>query len=344
MGNFPANGSSSPFGEDQEHFYEMSYEQICGYWETGGGLFFSADLKGAWYTQNLTALSYLGNLIVGGIIYLNKDLIYIHPMKLFMMIALTDSFMFWMLFMEPFICKLGLPELFLITTGSQVDENHLTVLSRSLAFFCESLKVFCYVTTLNLNICVCIDMVLMIKNPFTKQTSRMKYYQILSIFGGLVAIIVELLSVHKEFVNQAIELWCYSIFLITGFGSIITSCRMLSRPGVSIEVRKLIISRHISYFLLYATSNLFIAIRNIYFVFGLDATSFNDQWYVLLLSIMFYCQGIFVATLRWYEPAFYQIAWRQFKKKIESRQKKNPKSAFARTFSVFKRKSNTEEQ
>ena len=94
----------------------MSTEEICEHWESGSGLFFSDELKGRWYTQQLTLLSYLGNGLVGGIIYLNKDLIYIHPMKLFMMIALIDSFMFWLLFMEPFICKLNLPQLLLYTT------------------------------------------------------------------------------------------------------------------------------------------------------------------------------------------------------------------------------------
>ena len=113
---------------------------------------------------------------------------------------------------------------------------------------------------------------------------------------------------------------------------------MLSKPGVSIEVRKLVISRHIGYFLLYAISNLFIAIRNTYFIVGFDTSSFDNQWYVWVLSMMFYCQGIFVATLRWYEPAFYQIAWRQFWKKIDSRRKKNPKSKFLRSFSVFDKK------
>ena len=80
---------------------------------------------------------------------------------------------------------------------------------------------------------------------------------------------------------------------------------MLTKPGVSVELRKLIMSRHMAYTILYATCNSFVAVRNVIFLTQVDATMFHDQWYVWVLSIVFYCQGIFVALLRWYEPAFY---------------------------------------
>ena len=84
----------------------MTQEEICDFWGGAGGLFYSSNHKAHWLIQNLTILSYIGNALVAMIIYLNKDLIYIHPMKLFMTIAFLDSCLFWLLFMEPYICPL----------------------------------------------------------------------------------------------------------------------------------------------------------------------------------------------------------------------------------------------
>lgn len=131
-----------------------------------------------------------------------------------------------------------------------------------------------------------------------------------SIIGGLIVTLGEVFSIHRELASQIIELIAYSIFMIFSLYSSITACRMLTKPGVSVELRKLIMSRHMAYTCLYTICNLFVAVRNVIFISEIDDELFNDQWYVWVLSILFYCQGIFIALLRWYEPAFYQIAWR----------------------------------
>ena len=113
------NFSSTFYGSENEfsnhgnflQFKNMTTEEICLFWGGEAGLFFSEGQKYHWLLRNLTVLSYLGNALVALIIYLNKDLIYIHPMKLFMSIAFLDSFLFWLLFMEPYICPLKMNEL-----------------------------------------------------------------------------------------------------------------------------------------------------------------------------------------------------------------------------------------
>ena len=146
----------------------MSTDEIGDYWKTGGGLFFSEQLSGMWYSKNLTALSYLGNAMLAAIIYLNKDLKHVHPMKLFMMIALCDSIMFWFIWIEPFICTLELNKILTYSIFFSLNDDHLLWVTRFMAYLINTSTVFCYIVSLNLNICVCIDMVLMIKNPFTK--------------------------------------------------------------------------------------------------------------------------------------------------------------------------------
>ena len=134
------------------------------------------------------------------------------------------------------------------------------------AYFLETSKVFCYVSSLCLNVCVCIDLVLMVKNPFTKQSSRMTCYLYGSIIGGSLVTLGEVFSLHREIASEIIELTAYSIFILTALFSSVTACRMLTKPGVSIELRKLMMSRHMAYTILYATCNLFVAVRNVLFL------------------------------------------------------------------------------
>ena len=143
-------------------------------------------------------LSYLGNALVALIIYLNKDLIYIHPMKLFMMIAFIDSTLFWLLFMEPYICPLHLYEVLTYSLFQTTDADTVQSVVRRYAYLLETAKVFCYVSSLCLNVCVCIDLVLMVKNPFTRQDSRMPTYLYSSIIGGFLVTLGEVFSVHRE--------------------------------------------------------------------------------------------------------------------------------------------------
>ena len=236
---------------------------------------------------------------------MNKDLIYVHPMKLFMMIAFSDSLMFWLLFMEPYICLLDLHKLLSYTMFFKSSDDNLLFVTREMAYSYNTMVIFCYVLSLNLNICVCIDMVLMIKNPFTKQMTRMKPYLFFSFVGAVVAVAIQLLAKENDKVNQSIELFVFIIFATAGVISTFTAFQMVRKPGVSIEVRKLILSRHVGYTVLYLICNLFIAIRNFYFVFNINPDSFNNQWYVVVLGVLFYCQGILVALLRAFEPTFY---------------------------------------
>ena len=58
-----------------------------------------------------------------------------------------------------------------------------------------------------------------------------------------------------------------SIFMLVGFYSIIFSCQRLSRPGVSIEMRKLFIRKHAAYVLCLIIIWLLLLLNNYYQLF-----------------------------------------------------------------------------
>ena len=95
-----------------------------------------------------------------------------------------------------------------------------------------------------------------------------------SIIGGSLVTLGEVFSLHRELASEIIELSAYSIFVLMGLFSSVTACRMLTKPGVSVELRKLMMSRHMAYTILYATCNLFVAVRNVLFLGNVDQSLF----------------------------------------------------------------------
>ena len=87
--------------------------------------------------------------------------------------------------MELYICPLHLYEILTFSLFQTTDPDTAQGVVQSYAYMLETAKVFCYVSSLCLNVCVCIDLVLVVKNPFTKQDSRMTPYLYGSIIGGL---------------------------------------------------------------------------------------------------------------------------------------------------------------
>ena len=98
-----------------------------------------------------------------------------------------------------------------------------------------------------------------------------------------------------------------------GLISIIVSWRVLSRPGVSRELRKLVFRRHFAYITAYAFCNLFPALSDFAFSFKGRDFEIEHNWIIFSISILFYSQGIIMALLRLFEPVFYVIGLRNTK-------------------------------
>jgi len=109
------------------------------------------------------------------------------------MIALSDSIMFWLIWIEMDICTLELNKILTYSLFFSLDDEYLLKVTRFMAFLVNLSLVFCYILSLNLNICVCIDLILMIKNPWSKQKSRMKPYFRFSMLVAVAAVTMETL-------------------------------------------------------------------------------------------------------------------------------------------------------
>ena len=132
---------------------------------------------------------------------------------------------------------------------------------------------FTYVTSLNLNVCVSIDLIFMLKNPFKKSEARYRPFLYASIiFGALETIVLDLPfdTVLIDKVKSMINLLSYLGFVILGIISIFVSFRALSKPGSSLELRKLIFQRHFLYINAYIVCNIFTALSDLVYLFNED--------------------------------------------------------------------------
>jgi len=97
-------------------------------------------------------------------------------------------------------------------------------------------------------------------------------------------------------------------------GSISYAGYHLSRPGISREVRGLILKRHVAYIVLFIIVNLYWAQLAIIFVKkDLEALK-TDNWFRKMNKLTYFSQGIFMPILRLNEPLFLEISKDKVKK------------------------------
>ena len=129
---------------------------------------------------------------------------------------------------------------------------------------------FTYVTSLNLNACVCFDLILMLTNPFKKSEARYFPFLFGSILVGVIMTISQVFPFgdpsYQNRINSAISFIAYLAFVTLGLISIIVSFGVLSRPGVSRELRRVIFQRHFAYITAYTFCNIFTALSDIIFI------------------------------------------------------------------------------
>ena len=129
--------------------------------------------------------SFLGNTLLLCFIKCNRKL-QTHPMKIFMAIAFFDACYFWTLFIDRFMCYLEINKIFAYTIFWKDDEQSIYVATKTLQYTTSIVYAFTYVTSLNLNACVCLDLLLMLTNPFKKSEARYFPFLYGSIFVGVI--------------------------------------------------------------------------------------------------------------------------------------------------------------
>jgi len=111
--------------------------------------------------------------------------------------------------------------------------------------------------SLGMNMCLCIDLVLTLRSPFYPAKRRLKFYLL---FSFVLAIIMMAISIPRaddtcrasanaaksERQNGALAV-VLSLYVLISLFSIVYAARMLSRPGISGEIRKIFMKKHVLY-------------------------------------------------------------------------------------------------
>ena len=114
-------------------------------------------------------------------------------------------------------------------------------------------------------IALCIDLMLMLKKPFQMKDKLIPIYTVVSvlvamILTGLLLPRVQALDAWEQYLAAAV-VWTFFIFY---FGIVLIStifaCVKLNGPGISSEVRRLVLVRHIMTMLTYMVVNLYATI------------------------------------------------------------------------------------
>ena len=211
-----------------------------------------------------------------------------------MCIAFFDACYFWAFFMDRFKCDLQLNRVLALTLFYRDDLQAIYEATKLMSHSQHIIYAFTYVTSLNLNICVSLDLIFMLKNPFKKSEARYRPFLYTSIvLGAIETIVLDLPheSATKSRIDSLINLGAYLGFVALGVTSILVSFNALSKPGCSLELRKLIFQRHFLYITAYIVCNTFTAISDInllVFQNDMEHMHFDESKYLFVLSVIFF--------------------------------------------------------
>lgn len=124
-------------------------------------------------------------------------------------------------------------------------------------------EIFWIMITLQLNIVLCLDLVLMIKYPFVNKKSRMKYYLLGSFVVAFFFGLMNVNYLNSEYTSRwpsiLFIIWFVIFILLACYSTVYAACKIM-RPGISAQVRSLILKRHILTIVVYMITNIYILI------------------------------------------------------------------------------------
>ena len=132
--------------------------------------------------------------------------------------------------------------------------------------------------SLCLNTALCIDLILMVRYPFDKKENRVIVYLVVSgVISVLIAFGTVIFTLSPALVGTGILLQAIvtSVFVITFVTSVCYTCSKLSGPGMSKEVRGLVLNRHIATMVIYLVCNLYVFIS----YFAMLIPSMRDDFF-----------------------------------------------------------------
>ena len=97
----------------------------------------------------------------------------------------------------------------------------------------------------------------------------------------------------------------YAIMVIGGITGLIFANQMLSKPGISANVRGLVLKRHAAGILIFISTNLYIMIFLIWVIsINGDIPNPTNSWWRIILKIFYFSEGVLSPLIRLNEPAF----------------------------------------
>jgi len=237
-----------------------------------------------------------------------------HPYSLISVIALIDATYFLLFNTLDEVCALKLYKVFAYTVyfdGSELAQYEALLLQLKIAV---TLFKSLFVSSFFLNSFLCVDLYLTVKSPFRVPSTRLNFYYGVSFLAGgsigfFEALHYNAYGEQAKFAEEVTILGSFIIFIIIAIPATIFASRRILRKGVSVSVRRAVISRHIKYILiLFMTFALYA-----YKIFHEDILNIVEPDWLDQVSIYaFASQGIWLSILRISEP----LVWQTFKETV----------------------------
>ena len=245
---------------------------------------------------SLFIISVLGLLFIASTIFYNNKL-QSHPQPMIAWICIAEACMSWNALMEVInpvsvICYFSFYRVFGITIFhyhmDQADQFHqLNTLCQSNSMFYS----FFQLVSLTLNLCLCIDLIMTIYDPFSPAYRRTNLYYMFSITSSVVLVLIIFAIGQKQTDDNNIEYDCLdqtipgqfvqiqdtanlvlamtlSLYIVVAIYSTVYSYRRLHRPGVSAPVRSLFVKKHFLYVVVFIVIWMIQQSSNYYWLFN----------------------------------------------------------------------------
>lgn len=175
-----------------------------------------------------------------------------------MYIAISDATLFNNLIVNDLNCQLKLYSLATETIFFSKDPKYQVDMLTLLEKTNKLVTVICWNISLYLNLFLCIDLCLILRDPFGSKEKRERRYLIAACLIAGLTLLANLGSGNNYVIN-CIEAAGFFVFTASAIFTTVYAGYHLLKPGVSKAVRKLIFARHIFYIWFYFLSNLYIA-------------------------------------------------------------------------------------
>ena len=190
------------------------------------------------------------------IIWNNKEL-QAHPMKLFMYLSMFECILQFNYSMSSHICQFDMHYLLAYTTKFSAEPIYVVGALERLKNASKIINSFAFLMTVCYSSCICLDLIFTLAYPFQPKEERMvKYNTISATISIVVAILFRFDHQSTIFFLLRICVWAMmTFFVLAAPVSIVYAHCKLKRPGLSQEVRSIIVRRHIYTMVFYLVFN-----------------------------------------------------------------------------------------